>query len=195
MDKSLKYFLILFLLIFARGCDFYSTSLWIFQEGGLEDETNPLTQFFGVGWNGLVLVNIIVTIIIGYCFYIYMFKYKVIGNLKFIPESAIQYASILYYEKKNQLWKLLYKIPNNKLAAVAHTGYVATWGIIIASIIVTIHNLLQFYENQYYDIYLEFVKYPRPIFYIIIFSPMILLSLNLYNKEFQEYKLRKNRHK
>ena len=64
----------MFLLLFARGCDFYSTSLWIFQEGGLEHETNPLTQIFGVGWNGLVMVNVIVITLISYCFYIYTFS-------------------------------------------------------------------------------------------------------------------------
>jgi len=177
----------MFLLLFARGCDFYSTSLWIFREGGLEHETNPLTQIFGVGWNGLVMVNVIVVALLSYCFYIYMFKYKVSVTLILIPETAIQYASILYYGQKNKIWKLLYKIPKNKLAAIAHTGYIGVWVIIIASFLVTIHNLLQFYDNLYYDIYLDFVKYPMFIFYTLIFSSMIYISISLYRKEFQEY--------
>ncbi len=177
----------MFLLLFARGCDFYSTSLWIFQEGGLEHETNPLTQIFGVGWNGLVLVNVIVLALISYCFYIYTFKYKVTGNLSLIPETAIQYVSILYYGRKNKIWKLLYTVPKNRFAAIAHTGYIATWGIIFASILVTIHNLLQFYDNPYYDIYLDSVKYPRLIFYTLIYCQLIYVAVNLYRKEFREY--------
>ena len=46
MNKKLKFLSVMFLLLFARGCDFYSTSLWIFQEGGLEHETAiPLKGF------------------------------------------------------------------------------------------------------------------------------------------------------
>lgn len=187
MNKKLKFLSVMFLLLFARGCDFYSTSLWIFQEGGLEHETNPLTQIFGVGWNGLIVVNVIVVALVSYCFYIYMFKYKIVVSLNPRPKTPIQYASILYYGQKNKIWKLLYKIPTNRFAAIAHTGYIGVWGIIFASFLVTIHNLLQFYDNPYYDIYLDFVKYPMFIFYTLIFSSLIYILISLYQKEFHEY--------
>ena len=87
MNKKIKFLSVMFLLLFARGCDFYSTSLWIFQEGGLEHETNPLTQIFGVGWNGLVMVNVIVITLISYCFYIYTFKYNVVLSLSPSPPN------------------------------------------------------------------------------------------------------------
>ncbi len=187
MNKIIKYITVLFLLLFARGCDFYSTSLWIFQENGLTDETNPLTQLFGVGWNGLIVVNVVVVLIIAFCYYQYTFKYKVESKLIAKPETFKEYASILYYGKKNQLWKLLYKLPKNRKAAIAHSGYIAIWSVIFASLIVMTHNLLQFYDNKFYDVYLETVKYPKVLFYSIIFSPLVLLSYKLYKSEFELY--------
>lgn len=90
MNNKIKYISVIFLLLFARGCDFYSTSLWIFQEGGLEHKTNPLTQIFGVGRNMLVFVNVIIVALVSYCFYIYMFKYKVDVSLSPRLKTALQ---------------------------------------------------------------------------------------------------------
>ena len=52
------------LLVLARSGDLYSTSLWILQPGGLADETNPLTRLLGMGWQGLFLANILVTLFV-----------------------------------------------------------------------------------------------------------------------------------
>ena len=73
---KLKFLTITFLLIFARGCDFYSTSLWFFEPGGMEGETNPLTSIFGVGWNGLIIANVIVIVPIIACYFFYEFSYR-----------------------------------------------------------------------------------------------------------------------
>jgi hypothetical protein len=47
---KLKFFLLTFLLLFSRGCDFYSTSLWFFDNP--TGEQNPLYQF--LAWAGPV---------------------------------------------------------------------------------------------------------------------------------------------
>ncbi|MBK8747870.1 MAG: hypothetical protein IPM04_08350 [Saprospiraceae bacterium] len=44
---KIKFFLLTFLVLFSRGCDFYSTSLWFFDNP--TGETNPLYRYFGVG--------------------------------------------------------------------------------------------------------------------------------------------------
>ena len=72
---KLKFFLLTFLLLFARGCDFYSTSLWFFQPDGPSGETNPLVRIFGFGFTGLVVTNIIIVGLMIYAFYYYSFKY------------------------------------------------------------------------------------------------------------------------
>ncbi len=187
MRKSIKYIFAMFLLVFARGCDFYSTSLWIFEPGGLDNEVNPLTQLFGVGWNGLVLVNFVVCTFIAYCYYVYIYKYKLDLALNQVPTSAIEYASILYYKRKKQLWKILYKMPVDKKIASAHTGYVATWGAICASFLAAIHNLLIFYDNRYYSIYMEAVLYPMFVFYFSIITTLLYFTWRLWKMEFLEY--------
>jgi len=185
--KNIKFISVMFLLLFARGCDFYSTSLWIFQENGLEGEMNPLTQHFGVGWNGLVLANVAVLLLVGFCYYIYVFKYKMNNNLELKPKKALEYVSILYYGSKNKLWKLFYKVPKNRTVAIAHTGYIATWSIIIASFLAMAHTMLIFYGNYYYNSFMESIEYSMVVFYGIAFSPLIYFSIRLYKIEFKEY--------
>ncbi len=55
---KLKFFTLTFLMLCARGCDFYSTSLWFFDNPS--GKTNPLYKFFGAGWTVLIDTNIIV---------------------------------------------------------------------------------------------------------------------------------------
>ncbi len=55
---KLKFFILTFFLLFARGCDFYSTRLWFFDDP--TGEQNPLYRFFGTGWTGLIIVNLII---------------------------------------------------------------------------------------------------------------------------------------
>ena len=70
---KLKFFLLTFLLLFVRGCDFYSTSLWFFDNPS--GEQNPLYKIFGVGWTGLIIANIVIVGLIIYAFYYYSFRY------------------------------------------------------------------------------------------------------------------------
>ncbi|MFM2395076.1 MAG: hypothetical protein RLZZ546_3059 [Bacteroidota bacterium] len=187
MNKKLKYLSVIFLLLFARGCDFYSTSLWIFEENGLAQETNPLARFFGVGWNGLVIVNIIATGIIAYCYYTYVFKYKINPNLNPKPNNFKEYISLLYFGHKNQFSKLLYKFPKNKVASTSHFGYIAIWGVIFGSFYAAMHNLLQFYNNETYDVILNFIHFRALFGYCMLFGPLIYLSIRLYKREYREY--------
>ena len=71
---KIKFFILTIILLFARACDFYSTSLWFFDDP--TSETNPLYRFLGFGWTGLIIANIIIFGLIIYAFYFYSFKYK-----------------------------------------------------------------------------------------------------------------------
>ena len=73
---KLKFVFLTLLLFFARGCDFYSTSLWFFQPDGKSGEMNPLTRFFNAGWSGLILTNILIVGFIVTLLYYYYFRYK-----------------------------------------------------------------------------------------------------------------------
>ncbi|MBK9643389.1 MAG: hypothetical protein IPO72_19450 [Saprospiraceae bacterium] len=93
---KLKFFLLTFLLVFARGCDFYSTSLWFFDNP--TGEQNPLYKFFGIGWTGLIAVNVIVVGLIIYAFYFYSFKYK--STRQTSSNNLPDFVSELYFNEK-----------------------------------------------------------------------------------------------
>ena len=90
---KIKFFLLTFLVLFSRGCDFYSTSLWFFDNP--TGETNPLYRYFGVGWSGLVIANVIIVGFIIYAFYYYSFKYS---HFKLVskPEKLTDFVSEMY---------------------------------------------------------------------------------------------------
>lgn len=182
---KLKFILFVFLLLFARGCDFYSTSLWIFEPDGLQSETNPLTRFFGIGWNGLIVANVIVISIVILAFYFYSFRYKT-ARLK--PDSGSnyrEYASLLYYKKKGQLYQLFYRLPSNKKAMIAHSGYVLVRVIIFASLLATIHNLGQYYQLSFYVSFRNLVGRPLYVIYALIIASFVLTHRHLLIQEYR----------
>lgn len=180
-----KFILGTFLLLFSRGCDFYSTSLWIFQEGGLEAETNPLSQFLGIGWNGLLIANVIIVLIILALFYHYCFRYRPKMIEQGLFKNYREYASQLYYNSPNKFYQIFYRIPKNKSAFLAHTGYTLVYVLIIASLLATIHNLSQFYSLAYYDSFRAMVKRPLYVIYGLIIASAILVYTNLIRREFK----------
>lgn len=183
---KLRFITLTLLLLFARGCDFYSTSLWFFQENGISNEMNPLTQVFGAGWNSLIVTNIIIcTLIIG-AFYYYCFKYKPMRNLKSVPQNYKEYASLQYFNRPDAFFQIFYKIPKNNKVIIAHLGYVLIRVLIIASFLATIHNLSQYYNLEYYNTFRNLVKRPLFVIYGFIFIFLVWVYLNLLMKEYQD---------
>lgn len=91
---KLKFVLLTFLLVFARGCDFYSTSLWFFDNP--TGETNPLYKYFGIGWTGLIITNIIIVGLVIYAFFYFYFRYKRPTNFSKEPTNYRELASLQY---------------------------------------------------------------------------------------------------
>lgn len=178
---KLKFFLLTCLLIFARGCDFYSTSLWFFDHP--EGETNPLTSVFGFGWNALVISNIILIGIIIFLFYYYSFKY-VPAKLNLEVNNLKDFVSTLYFNEKGRFYDVLYKTPKNKKVMLAHMGYVLIRVLIIGSFLATIHNLCQYYQVPLYDDFRDIVKRPLFIIYGLILLSAIYYTYNLWKQEY-----------
>lgn len=156
-----KFFLISFLLLFSRGCDFYSTSLWFFDNP--TGETNPLYRFLGFGWNGLVISNVVIIGLLIYAFYFFSFKY-VMGKVAAPPQKLTDFISELYFNEQGKFYQVFYKTPKNKRVLLAHLGYVMVRVVIFTSFLATIHNLCQFYNIEAYNTFREIVK--RPLFVI-----------------------------
>ena len=99
---KLKFFILTTILLFARGCDFYSTSLWFFDNP--TGEQNPLYKFFGVGWTGLIISNVIIIGLIIYAFYFYSFKYKTSRQTS--SNNLTDFISELYFNEKGRVYQL-----------------------------------------------------------------------------------------
>jgi hypothetical protein len=184
---KLKFMLLTCLLIFSRACDFYSTSLWFFQPGGMESERNPLTYFLGVGWSGLIIANVIVVGAIIGMFYYYCFRYKRPIATPYKARNYWELASLHYFGRPDCYYQLFYKIPKNKHVLFAHLGYVGTIGCIAGSFIATFHNLSQFYGFPFYDRFREIVGRPLFVIYGLMILIAILLHRNLLKQEYRRY--------
>lgn len=179
---KLKFILLTFLLLFARGCDFYSTSLWFFNNPS--DEMNPLTRIFGFSWAGLILTNLILVGLIIYGYYYYTFKYS-IPKPSSRPSKLTDFVSESYFNEKGKFYQLFYKMPKNKKVLIGHTGYVLIRVIIIASFLATIHNLCQFYNVPAYNTIREIVKRPLFIIYGLIVLSFMYFSYRIWKSEYE----------
>lgn len=177
-----KFFLLTFLLLFSRGCDFYSTSLWFFDNP--TGEQNLLYRFFGLGWTGLLVSNIIIVALIIYSFHYYTFKYRM-DHVSAKPNNLMDYVSERYYGKAGLFFQIFYKTPGNKNTLWGHMGYVLIRMVIIGSFLATIHNLCQFYNIPIYNTFREIVGRPLYIIYGLIFLSFIFFQYRLWNKEFK----------
>jgi hypothetical protein len=177
---KLKFFILTIILLFARGCDFYSTSLWFFDNP--TGETNPLYKYFGIGWTGLIVANIIIVGLIICAFFFYSFKYKM--PQKSSSNKLTDFVSELYFNEKGRFFQVFYKMPKNKLTLFAHTGYVLVRVFIVASFLATFHNICQFYNLTFYNIFRELVGRPLYVIYGLIFFSFIYFSYRLWRKEY-----------
>jgi len=177
-----KFFLLTFLLVFARGCDFYSTSLWFFDNP--TGEQNPLYKFFGVGWTGLIIVNIVIVGLIVYAFYYYSFRYTQ-TKLNTKPSQLTDYVSEIYFNEKGRFLDVFYKTPKNKKTLLAHSGYVLIRMVIFVSFLATIHNLFQFYNVSIYHSFRELVVRPLYVIYGLMVLSIFYFAYRLWSKEFE----------
>ena len=178
---KLKFFILTFFLLFARGCDFYSTRLWFFDDP--TGEQNPLYRFFGTGWTGLIIVNLIIVGLILYAFYYYAFKYTT-AKVKAKPSRLIDFISELYFNEKGHFFEIFYKTPKNKKTLLAHSGYILVRVVIFVSFLATIHNLCQFYNIPIYNSFRELVVRPLYVIYGLMILSFFYFAYRLWSKEY-----------
>jgi hypothetical protein len=179
---KLKFYFLTFMLLFARGCDFYSTSLWFFDNP--TGETNPLYVYFGFGWTGLIISNLFIVGLIIYAFYFFSFRYT-IYKVSTQPQRLTDFVSELYFNEKGKFYQVFYKTPKNKKAFFGHMGYVAVRVAIIGSFLATIHNLCQFYEVAAYDTFREIVMRPLFVIYGLIAFSFVYFTYRLWQTEYK----------
>lgn len=178
---KLKFFILTFMLLFTRCCDFYTTSLWFFDNP--TGETSPLYRLFGFGWTGLIISNIIIVGLILYAFYFYSFKYKMKNHTS--SNNLADFVSEMYFNEKGHFFEVFYKTPKNKSIYMAHIGYVLIRVMIIGSILATFHNLCQFYNVPFYNTFREIVGRPLYVIYGLILTSLIYFIYRLWSKEYR----------
>lgn len=175
-----KFFLLTIILLIARGCDFYSTSLWFFDNP--TGEQNLSYKYFGIGWTGLIIANIVVVGLIIYSFYFYSFKYKTTRHSS--SNNLTDFVSELYFNEKGRFSEVFYKTPKNKSTLLAHTGYVLVRVVIVGSFLATFHNICQFYNLTFYNTFREIVGRPLYVIYGLIIISFFYFSFRVWNYEY-----------
>lgn len=177
-----KYYVLIFTLLFARGCDFYSTSLWFFDNPS--GEQNLLYRIFGFGWPALLVSNAIIVVLIIYCFYYYNFIYQfALPTEK--PQSLTDYVSLRYFKKKGLFHQIFYKLSYDKQTGIGHFGYVMIRVAIVGSFLATLHNLCQYYNIAFYNSFRQLVGRPLWVIYGLILASFFFFQYRLWKKEFE----------
>ncbi|MFZ4544071.1 MAG: hypothetical protein ACOYOA_08490 [Saprospiraceae bacterium] len=186
-----RFYFFAFLLIFGRASDFYSTSLWYFQPDGYLGETNPLSVYFGIGWYGLIVANVLLNGFILFAFYYYTFSYRPKKTIS-IANNLMDFVSELYFIQKGRFYQVFYRTPNDKKILLAHFGYVMIRVVISGSILATTHNLCQFYNVAIYNSFRELVGRPLFVIYALMILSLIVFLYRLWRKEYRWAKLNTN---
>ena len=136
----------------------------------------------------MIIVNIIIVGLVIYAVHYFYFRYKRPANLTKEPKNYRELASLQYYNSTDKFYQIFYKTPKNKKALLAHTGFVLTIVIIIASFLATIHNLSQYYGLNFYNQFRNIVGRPLFVIYGLILLTFILTYRQLLVSEYKKYK-------
>ena len=183
---KLKFYFTVFFLLFARGCDFYSTGLWFFEHP--EGEQNLLYRLFHLNFTGLVLSNAVVMACIVYAYYYYLFRYKP-QRLGEHAKNLLDFVSLKYYGKSGLFYRVFFRPPSDKCILLAHMGYVMMHFVVVASFIATAHNLCQYYRVGFYDQLREWIGRPLYLIYALMFLCFLYFQFRLWNKEYRAQSL------
>ena len=116
-------------------------------------------------------------------FYFYSFKYK--STRQTSSNNLPDFVSELYFNEKGHFLEVFYKTPKNRSTLLAHTGYVLVRVVIVASFLVTFHNICQFYNISFYNSFREIVGRPLYVIYVLILFSFMYFSYRLWSKEYR----------
>ena len=178
--KKMKFFIILFWMIFSKSYDAYCT----FQHTpDLSLEANPLVSVLGFSWFWLLLVIGILTIYTCYTLYLISFKPIILYPLE-KGLSFCDFITYMYFGKKSNMISILYKFPSLKNKRFHYTfGNIFTRYLVFAGIVSTVMWLLINNSEFYREIHNHLVIYG-----ILICGTFIILY-HYYKTNFKRYQL------
>ena len=148
--------------------------LTFFGTPDLENEGNPISAIFNMGWLGLWLANIFA--VLAFCLFSY------IAFEKYVPkdisaESFFEYYLMLFYNRREMIVKPMMKFPKNWMPFFAMICYSACISLIAGRAVDVLEwiAVLLGYENSMYFVIRYFVPLGR--FDIWVFIIAFLVSV------------------
>ena len=178
--KRLKFFIILFWMLFSKSYDAYCT---FEHTPDLSKEANPLVTVLGFDWDLLLLVIGCLTLYTCYTLYLISFK-----PVKLFPEekgySFSNFIAYMYFGKKSNLLSALYKLPSLKDKRFHYSfGNILVRYLVFAGFVSTIMWLMINNSEFYRDIHNHFVIYG------ILISGTYIILYNYYKINYKKYQL------
>ena len=182
MNKRLEFTLLLSAVILTRAADIMGTFYYM---PNLEAEMNPMTQLFGMGWAGLLLLQLIGISFIALLNYWSLFKTKVIKVDK--PGLNFhEFLSTLYFDKVTP-WKWQYVYTTN-LCGKGQSINMYGWVIPRVFIYVGLVLVFFFVMLNFIPAYREIHKFFIAPMYLLMFSSLPV-CIHWYHKfRFENYK-------
>jgi hypothetical protein len=183
-NKNLSFLIVCVLLVLSRTYDFLAT---YFYTPDLRNESNILVKIFDLDYTGLFFIQLALTSLVIFCYYIYLFeKYKITESV--VLKNIKEFISFFHYGKKVQLSSFLYKSP--KLLSVIYSiGYIVTYSLICIGFIVGTSTVFLIISEKYK---LFYTKYGTFTLYTILILIVLYFSHSFYRKEYTKYSKKSN---
>lgn len=159
-----KFIFLSSLLILTRYADAQTTYL---HTADLKKEANPLVLFLGLGWTGLIIVQVVGLVFLIYALWVYSFRQVEVPTFeKHI--SRTKFISLFHFGDTKSFNKLFYKIPTNKNSLLYAIGFIMTFSLITISILIITSTTFLILNEKYRNFYSEF-RIPIILFSIYFF--------------------------
>jgi hypothetical protein len=172
------------LALMTRLGDLWSTYLYT---PSLQAEKNPLESIFHLGWNGILVANLLITIAVVYCNYyqLHMYTAKIVNvNVRNLKE----YISFICFNDTSQFWSFLFKLPKDKSVLFTLFGYAGIRTLIFGGILATLNNLFRFYNIGIYLRFIQWIKYPTGFIYGLIILSFYIFLFYYMSLEFRRWR-------
>ena len=185
MNKTLRFGLTAFWVVFSRAYDAYCTHQFT---PDLQNEANPLVAVFGMGWTPLLLIVGGLTLFTVYTYYL-----RTYSPSSLLPKDGSfflqQFVTFLYLGRKNNWSAIFYKLPTSLKRFNQYWGAFMMPCLVFAGIVSTIMWVLMKYMPSYAEVY-----HSAPLIYTVLMVGAILI-IGLKSKKYQDlYRAGKSNH-
>jgi len=181
MSKRNKFIVLACLVVTGRFYDILTTALYT---PDLKHEANPLVFFMGLGWTGLLFIQLLLVSALLYGLYYYFFKFKTITPGE--PGLSFkQYISFFCFNNKYSFNKVFYETPTNKQGLVAIASYVTSMSVMFFSYLAGISTTFLLISPAYKQIYRHGIPYLMILFFVI--PSIFYFAYRFFKMEYREY--------